>query len=124
MRRYLLTISIIYIYIILVESEIIKAQTATLEPTLSLIDIAGVKVPYQNGMPVPSFEKQNTRTIIDLSGEWKKQRFAADDNLTMSKRDASGITALETEANGRQLSSYDDSNWEIKNLPGVERELE
>ena len=123
MRRYLLTISIIFIYIILVESEIIKAQTATLEPTLSLIDIAGVKVPYQNGMPVPSFEKQNTRTIIDLSGEWKKQRFAADDNLTMSKRDASGITALETEANGRQLSSYDDSNWEIKNLPGVENAL-
>jgi len=120
MRQYLL---IIFIYIIFAEGGIIKAQTATLETTLSLIDVSGVKVPYQNGMPVPSFEKQNSRTIIDLSGEWKKQRFAAADNLTMSKRDASGIAALETEANGRQLSSYDDSNWNTKNLPGVENAL-
>ena len=47
----------------------LNAQTATLEATLSLKDINGVKVPYQNGMVVPSFEKQD-RTIFNLAGEW------------------------------------------------------
>ena len=46
---------------------LLHSQTATLEATLSLKDFNGVKVPYQNGFPVPSFEK-NVREIIDLKG--------------------------------------------------------
>lgn len=122
MRRYLLTISFIFIYLVLVENIIIKAQTATLEPTLSLIDIAGVKVPYQNGMPVPSFEKQS-RVIINLAGDWKKQRFTAADNISLSKRDATGLANIVAEAANRQLSTFDDSSWETKTIPGVENKM-
>jgi len=112
--------TILLIFIIFIKG---FSQTSTLEATLSIQDINGIKVPYQNGMPLPSFEKQNTRTIINLSGEWKKQRFVADDNISMSKRDGSGISAIEVEAAGRQLSNFNDASWLKKNLPGVENAL-
>ncbi len=98
-----------------------SATSATLEATLSLTDINGVKVPFQNGIPLPSFEKQ--RTIIDLAGTWKKFRFDASDQITLMKRDAAGIAVLENEAGGKQLASFDDSGWEEKTLPGVENDL-
>lgn len=100
----------------------LNAQTATLEATLSLKDINGVKVPYQNGMVVPSFEKQD-RTIFNLAGEWKKQRFVADDNITLDKRDTEGLTNLITEAANRHLYIYDESSWETKTLPAVENTM-
>jgi len=60
------------------------AQVGSLEATLSLKNVSGIVIPYQNGIPLPTFEKQKSRTIIDLSGEWKKQRFSqstdADEN--------------------------------------------
>ena len=101
------------------------AQTATLAPTFSLPNpiSGGLNIPYQNGIPVPTFEKQSTRLTIDLAGVWKKQRFAANHNLSLSKRDSAGIAAVETEAAGRQLSNFDDSGWQTKNLPGVENAL-
>jgi len=116
-------IKIYFILLIIFFSNDLFSQTATLQPTLDIVDVNGNKIPYQNGMPLPTFEKQSGRTIINLAGEWKKQRFAANDNISLSKRDAAGIAALENEANGRQLSSYDDSNWEKKILPGVENAL-
>lgn len=79
-------------------------------------------MPYQNGIPLPTFEKQK-RTIIDLSGSWKKQRFVADDNISLAKRDEAGLTALINEAGGRNLFNYDDSNWEDKILPNVENNM-
>ncbi len=97
-------------------------QVASLEASFSLIGINGINVPYQNGMPVPSFEKQN-RTIINLKGEWRKQRFTADDNITLAKRDAAGYQNLINEAAERYLPSYDDSGWETKILPAVENEM-
>lgn len=100
----------------------IFSQVATLESTLELKDINGIKVPYQNGIPLPTFEKQK-RTIIDLSGSWKKQRFVADDNISLAKRDEAGLTALINEAAGRNLFNYDDSNWEDKILPNVENNM-
>ncbi|MEW6006349.1 MAG: glycoside hydrolase family 2 TIM barrel-domain containing protein [Stygiobacter sp.] len=99
------------------------SQTATLQTSFNFVDINGIKVPMQNGMPLPSFEKQNSRTIIDLSGEWKKFRFVSDDNLTLSNRDANVITAIENESVGKHLPNYDDSNWQKKNLPAVENEM-
>ncbi len=97
-------------------------QTATLEATLSLKEVNGVKIPYQNGFPVPSFEK-NFREIINLKGDWKKQRFSADDNITLAKRDATGYQNLINEAANRYLSSFDDSGWENKTLPAVENTM-
>lgn len=108
------------VYLFLIFSFInLKSQTATLEPTLKLIDFNGIKIPYQNGMPLPSFEKQK-RVIIDLKGEWKKKRFNASDNITLAKRDAAGYNNLISEADGRYLSTYDDSSWETKIIPSVE----
>ena len=95
----------------------------TLETSLNLVEVGGVSVPYQNGMPLPTFEKQNSRTIIDLAGEWKKLRFATIDNISLAKRDATGLAALETEAAGKQLASFNDAAWEKKTLPGVENAL-
>jgi beta-galactosidase len=113
---------VLILFLFFFTSILVYSQTATLEATLSLKDVNGVKVPYQNGFPVPSFEKQN-RTILNLKGDWKKQRFAADDNITLAKRDMMGYQNLITEAANRHLSSFDDSGWETKVLPAVENTM-
>ena len=100
----------------------LHAQVASLEATMSLKQVDGIRIPFQNGFAVPSFEKQD-RQIINLKGEWKKQRFAADDNITLKKRDAAGYQSLITEAAGRESSSYDDSGWPVKDLPAVENTM-
>ena len=100
----------------------LQAQVASLEATMSLKQVDGIRIPFQNGFAVPTFEKQD-RQIIDLKGEWKKQRFAADDNITLKKRDATGYQSLITEAAGRESASYDDSGWPVKNLPAVENTM-
>lgn len=99
-----------------------NSQVASLEATLSLKSVDGIKIPFQYGMPVPTFEKQN-RLIINLSGQWKKQRFNASDNITLAKRDSTGYQNLLNEAQGRENSGYDDSGWENKILPSVENQM-
>jgi beta-glucuronidase len=98
------------------------SQTATLETSLVLEQVDGITIPFQNGIPLPSFEKQN-REIIDLTGTWKKERRPADNNISLSKRDASGYANLVSESGGRYLHGYDDSGWETKNIPGVENQM-
>ncbi|MGE5811855.1 MAG: glycoside hydrolase family 2 TIM barrel-domain containing protein [Ignavibacteria bacterium] len=100
----------------------LPAQIAGLEATLKMQRVDEIYIPFQNGIPMPSFEKQN-RQIIDLKGDWKKQRFNADDNITLSKRDDAGYQNLLTEAQDRYLSSYDDSGWETKMIPSVENQM-
>lgn len=104
---------------ILIFSTQLFAKEATLEATFELKEIDGFTVPYQNGFPVPSFEKQK-RAIINLEGLWKKERFNADHDITMNKRDSEGYEELINEAEGRFLPEYDDSLWEEKYLPSVE----
>ena len=99
--------------LLILSSSTMYGQTASLEATLSLEQVSGVMVPYQNGFALPSFEKQN-RKILDLRGDWKKQRFAASDNVTLAKRDSAGYQNLINEAAGRNSSSFDDSGWETK----------
>lgn len=101
---------------------IIFAQTATLETTLEIKNINGTSVPYQNNVPLPSFEKQK-RKMINLAGTWKKQRVAADDNITLAKRDSVGYANLINEAGEKYLSSFDDAAWEDKILPSVENQM-
>ena len=98
------------------------AQTATLETSLTLNQVDGITIPFQNGMPLPSFEKQN-RKMLDLAGTWKKERRPADNNISLSKRDASGYANLITESGGRYLPGYNDSGWETKNLSSVENQM-
>ncbi len=98
------------------------AQTASLPATMSFRHVDSVTVPYQNGIPVPSFEPQY-RPTIDLAGTWRKLRFAANHNITLGNRDSAGYTALVTEAAGMFLPSFVDTAWETKTLPGVENTL-
>ncbi len=98
------------------------AQTASLETTLALKRVDGFMIPYQNGFALPSFEKQN-RSIIDLRGDWKKQRFFASDAISLAKRDSVGYQALLEEADGRNAALFDDSSWETKVLPAVENKM-
>jgi beta-glucuronidase len=98
------------------------SQIASLEATVSIREVDGIIIPYSNGFPMPSFEKQN-RSILNLKGEWKKQRFNADHNISLARRDAAGYSALINEAADRQLPSYNDAAWDSKTLPGVENEL-
>lgn len=97
-------------------------STATLEATFSLKSASGGVIPFQNGMPVPSFEKQK-RATLNLAGEWRKQRFTADHDLSLSARDAAGLASLIAEAQNRFAVDYDDSGWEVKILPWVENAL-
>ena len=98
------------------------SQVAELAPTLSLKNVEGVYVPFQNGIPVPAFEKQN-RTQINLAGTWKKQRFSADHDLTLRQRDAANYAALLFEAGDRYKANFDDSGWEDMSLPAVENQM-
>jgi len=96
------------------------SQTATLKKTLELVDINGIKVPYQNNIPLPVFEKQK-RTIIDLRGDWKKFRFTSTPSLSLNERDSATIEAMQIE--NYHASNFDDSSWETKQLPAVENEM-
>lgn len=99
------------------------SQEATLESTFMFKKMNDITIPFQSGIPYGSFEKQKSRSIIDLAGSWKKQRFNAVDQLTLAKRDAQGLQNIITEANNRQLKNYDDSSWETKAIPAVENNM-
>ncbi len=98
------------------------AQYPTLDSTLFMKSIGGVAIPYQNGIPIPSFEKQQ-RPTISLSGLWKKFRFAANHTITMYNRANNGLALVTNEAANRFAVNFDDSGWENKLLPGVENKL-
>lgn len=113
---------LISIVVLLISVTIVPAQVGTLEPTLRLVPVSDITIPYQNGVPLPSFEKQY-RTTISLSGQWKKSRFNANHSLTLAKRDSAGYAQLITEANGRHTQYYNDAPWTEKTIPGVENTL-
>ena len=98
------------------------AQPATLAPTLQLRTLDGITVPYQNGMPMPGFEKQ-LRTTMTLNGPWHSRRFAAADGISVTRRDSTGYANLVAEAAGRHTVSYGDASWGVKALPAVENQL-
>ncbi len=98
------------------------AQVASLPATFQLRSVNGITVPFQNGMPVPSFEKQR-RPLIDLRGIWRNQRFMANDAVTLGLRDSAGYAALVTEAVGRIAPEYNDGLWGAKIIPSVENAL-
>ncbi len=118
---------IIYVVILNIMIHSQEPPLATLPTTLWLQYVDNYYVPFQNGMPLPSFEKQKNsqyRTNIDLGGEWRKQRFFANHVYSMGDRNAFNFNNIINEANGRHLWYYDDSGWENKNLPAVENDWE
>lgn len=108
------------IYIII--SGRLHAGEASLDPNFTLLKIDYETVPVENNFPVPSFEKQ-TRPVINLKGNWKKERFHGDDEITLAKRDKTGYEDLIREADGKFRSDYNDTMWENKYLPSVENKM-
>ncbi|NUN69247.1 MAG: T9SS type A sorting domain-containing protein [Bacteroidetes bacterium] len=98
------------------------AQVGTLKSTLSLQVVSDVTIPYQNGIPVPSFEKQ-PRATVSLAGVWKKSRFAANHTLSLTMRDSAGLDALHAEAAGRHTPHFNDQAWADKSLPAIENNM-
>lgn len=107
---------------VLFDATVAFAQVGSLEATFRLETVTGITVPYQNGMPVPSFEKQPRQTI-SLAGVWKELRFNANHDLSLLKRDSSGYAQLLAEAADRQSPYYNDSTWQEHSIPGLENTL-
>lgn len=97
-------------------------DVASLPVSLSLSTIDGVSVPFQNGIPAPSVERQNARTTVDLGGTWRKQRVALNHTLSLTDR-ATALAEIEAEGGGRYTVGYDDSAWATKTLPAVENTM-
>lgn len=97
-----------------------KAENGYLAATLEWRRTAGAHdaapVPFQNGIPLPSFDPQK-RPALDLCGEWRKERFRADHNLTMAPRSREWVSRVEREAAGRTGIAFDDCAWETICLP-------
>lgn len=118
--RFLSKIAVVFLFLIFSGSAV--AQIATLQATLQLRTVDGISLPYQNTIPIPSFEKQK-RATISLGGEWRKQRFAANHDLTLKRRDTAGYAELIAEAADRFQPGYDASAWPTIQLPGVENTM-
>ena len=106
----------------LLESYEQSIENHSLHPTLELREVNGRQIPFQNGIPYPSFEPQD-RMILSLEGVWKKKRFKADHNWTMLKRDKNWIQSTSSHLNGVTCVDYDDSIWEEHRIPSPENEL-
>ncbi len=95
------------------------ASTATtladLAPTLSLRTLNGTTVAFQNGVPVPGFQRQ-ARPTLDLDGSWRWQAGSMDDALSLGARSRT-LPLIERGAAGRQRVAYDDQSWASVAVP-------
>ncbi len=100
------------------------AATLQFQPARQVVEGGPEALPvaWQSGLPVPSFDLQD-RPRLDLAGEWKKERFKADHNLTMKSRGGSGLAQIEAEGGGRHKVNYPDQDWQTILLPGVENRM-
>ncbi|MDQ6898466.1 MAG: hypothetical protein M3072_03005 [Candidatus Dormibacteraeota bacterium] len=87
-------------------------STLVFEPTPSGL------IPYQDGIPVPSFSAQ-PRLVIDLNlPSWRFAPGGWDDAIDFRPRDSVALARIAAVAGGRQGRSYDDSGWENLAVPG------
>ena len=100
-------------------AEVKPAENKTQPPTFEVKEIDGLNVPFQNGIPFPSWEKQE-RVYIDLNGVWKVERKSADHTLTLYKRTPETIKLVEGEGADRHTAGYNDGGWKERKIPGVE----
>jgi beta-glucuronidase len=80
-------------------------------------DHDGFAVAVQNGIPVPTFDRQPRRQI-DLGGRWRVQRAQLSADLSLTDRSAS-LEAIVREADGRHAVDFDDSRWTGLDVPGA-----
>ncbi|WP_438348047.1 glycoside hydrolase family 2 TIM barrel-domain containing protein [Paenibacillus sp. FA6] len=93
-----------------------------IQTTMELREIDGLSVPFQNGIPVPSFDAQK-RLTLNLAGIWKKERFAADHQFSLSERNDQWFDRLRDEARGRTEVHFNDEDWQTQKLPSPENEI-
>lgn len=101
----------------------LQAAGTYLQTTLTLKKIGEMEIPYQNGIPVPTFEPQD-RTTLTLNGEWKKKRFEADHDFSMAPRSESWLAELqEKEAEFMNGSTSEEAGWGTHVVPLPENAL-
>lgn len=99
-----------------------QVKFGSLKSTFELKTISGKNVPFQNNIPYPSFEPQN-REVVSLAGTWRKQRFDADHDWSLTLRDEKWIAETVKSTNGIPLTDFDDSNWETHSIPLPENHM-
>ena len=90
---------------------------ADLAPTLGLRTLNGATVAYQDGVPVPGFQRQ-TRPFIDLDGSWRWQAGPMDDSLSLGARSRT-LPLIERNAAGRQHATFNDGDWASVTVPST-----
>ena len=106
---------------------ILPAGTTPVQPpapetqpaTFEVKEIDGLYMPFQNGIPFPSWEKQD-HLYVDLNGAWKVERKSVDHKLTLYNRTPENIKLVEREGADRHKAEYNDGGWKEKQIPGVE----
>ncbi|MCA1036607.1 glycoside hydrolase family 2 [Bacillus infantis] len=101
----------------------IEKIIGNLKANFQLMNINDREIPFQNGIPYPSFEPQTTRLVETLSGIWKKKRFEADHDWSLSERNEQWILRTEEEASGITKVNFDSSTWEDHSVPLPENQL-
>jgi beta-galactosidase len=91
-------------------------SVATLEPTLELRQVGDLVVPFQSGLPLPTYEPQS-RPKIELFEGWVMRRASLDHRLSLAARAPAVIRALEEEGGGAHGLEFDDARWERTRLP-------
>ncbi|MBS7612175.1 beta galactosidase jelly roll domain-containing protein [Candidatus Bathyarchaeota archaeon] len=87
-----------------------------LQPTLTISSVGGLPVAYQNGVPFPSFEIQESRPYLDLGGIWKAYYEGEGNNLwSLFRRTPDVLSRLE--AYGFHTLEFNDSSWEDERIP-------
>jgi beta-galactosidase len=92
-----------------------------LRTTLQFRTVDGLDIPFQNGIPVPSFEPQE-RTTVSLHGVWQKIRFQADHDLSMTPRDDDWHNELQRRE-GLYLQGGESDAWRPHRIPSPENSL-
>ena len=91
-------------------------RPGSLPPTLSIDEVGGAQVAMQNGIPVPTFDRQPAREM-SLDGPWRVEKAAMDSDLSLTDRDVS-LEQIEAAGAGRHTSEFDDSSWATTAVPG------
>lgn len=102
----------------LVLSLAVASFAATLPPTVELRQVGELMLPFQSGLPIPTYEPQ-ARPKIELLEGWRMWRVKLDHNLSLSARTPETVQALEKEGKGAHRPDFDDREWESALLPSV-----
>jgi beta-galactosidase len=94
-----------------------RPQPGSLPATLTLEEVRGGRVAFQNGIAVPTFDWQ-PREQIDLSGEWRVELHTFDAGVSLTDREEV-LPAILEEAAGREQPGYPDGDWERIEVPGT-----